>query len=187
MKAIQLILPVLILALMLIIAAGDCRAQSLDLSGFVVDTRQGKLAATFSLDVQDFEKIKAALDRGSKLALVCRASLLKGRLIIRDRSLAERMIEIGLEKDLLSGQYSIFFPEKRLSLSSFEQEDFIRHFSDISLELFPLDNLVPEQKYIVRIELQLISREIPNWIKRILFFWNWDMVRPVRYEMEFSL
>ncbi len=175
------------LFLMLLFPAREADAQRLDLSSFLIDTYGDNLLARFSIEVDDFEKIKAALDNGSKVALICDVSLLLKRILFWDLPIAGRVIEIDLEKDFLSGGYNVIFPEQKRSLSSFEESDFLEIFGDMNVELLPLDKLEPGQKYAVRIQVKLISRGVPKWIKRTLFFWSWDLAGSIRYEMEFSL
>ena len=165
----------------------EVHCQRLDLSSFLIDTQEDSLLARFSIDIDDFERIKTALDNGSKVALLCDVSLFRNRVLFWDLSLAGRQVEVGLEKDLLSGEYLIAFPGQKRRLINFEINDFHELFSDMNIELLPLDRLEPGQKYIVRIQVKLISKGVPKWIKRTLFFWNWDLARSIRYEMEFSL
>jgi len=185
----KLLIPILsvVMVFLLLIPAREASSQRLDLSSFLIDTYGDNLLARFSLEVDDFEKIKTALDNGSKVALLCDVKVLKNRVLFWDMPLEGREIEVGLEKDLLSGNYNIIFPNQRRILSSFEESDFLEQFGDMHIELLPLDKLEPGQKYIVRIQVKLISRGVPKWIKRTLFFWSWDLARSIRYEMEFSL
>ncbi len=176
-----------VMILLLLVPAREASSQRLDLSDFLIDTYGDNLLARFSIEIDDLEKIRTALDNGSKLALICDIRLLKNRMLLWDQSLAHQEIEIGLEKDLLSEEYNIIFPGQKKILGSFEESDFLNQFGDMQAELLPLDSLEPDQKYIARIQVRLISRGVPNWIKRTLFFWSWDLAKSIRYEMEFSL
>ncbi len=171
----------------LLIPDREANSQKLDLSSFLLETYEDNLQTRFSVEVDDFEKIKTALDNGSKVALLCDVSIFKNRIIFWNMSVEDREIEIGLEKDLLSGKYNIIYPDQKRSLDSFEKSDFLEQFGDMKIELVPMDMLESGQKYTVRIQVKLISRGVPKWIKRTLFFWSWDLARSIRYEMEFSL
>jgi len=173
--------------LLLMMPAKEAGSQRLDLSSFLIDTHDDHLLARFSIEVDNFEKVKSALDNGSKVALICDVSLLKDRPLIWNLSLADKEIEVGLEKDLLSGDYRIIFPSQKRNLSNFDEKDFLSQFGDMSVELLPLEKLEPDQKYIVRIQVKLMSKGVPKWIKRTLFFWSWDLAKSIRYEMKFSL
>jgi hypothetical protein len=165
----------------------EAGSQRLDLSSFIIDTYGDKLMARFSIEIENFEKIKTALDNGSKVALLCDVSLLRNRALIWDVTLGGTEIEVGLEKDLLSGDYKILFPHQTISLSNFEESDFLDQFKEMKVELVPLEKLEAGQRYVVRIQVKLISKGVPKWIKRTLFFWSWDLARSIRYDMEFSL
>jgi hypothetical protein len=176
-----------VIILLLVVPAREACSQKLELSGFLIDTHGDSLVARFSIEIDDMEKIKAALDNGSKLALICDVRLLKSRTLLWDQALARQEIEIGLEKDLLSKEYDIVFPDQKKSLVNFERNDFLDQFGDMQARLLPLDSMEPDRNYAVRIQVRLISRGVPNWIKRTLFFWSWDLAESIRYEMEFSL
>ncbi|RQD59747.1 DUF4390 domain-containing protein [Desulfonatronovibrio magnus] len=162
-------------------------AQSLELSSFVIDTRGEYLTARFSIDVEEFNYMKSYIDSGSKLAIIYDVKLLKKRMFFPDFPLSSQQHEVGLEKDLLSGQYVVLYPDERKTMDSFEEYDFVKIFEGIDVPLAPLIELEPGRKYVVRIQIRLISKGVPKWIKRTLFFWSWDLAKAIRYEMEFSL
>lgn len=187
MKKISYLVICAVITLLFVVPAREACSQKLELSGFLIDTHGDSLVARFSIDIDDMEKIKAALDDGSKLALICDVRLLKSRMFLWDQSLARQEIEIGLEKDLLSKEYDIIFPDRKKSLVNFGTSDFLDQFADMQARLLPLDSMEPDRKYAVRIEARLVSKGVPSWIKRTLFFWSWDLAGSIRYEMEFSL
>ncbi|WP_028574515.1 DUF4390 domain-containing protein [Desulfonatronovibrio hydrogenovorans] len=175
------------LMMWVILVPGTTHAQRLDLSNFFIDTYEGRLVARFSVEVDDFERVRTALDNGTKVALVCNVDLLRSRVLLRDKSLLSKEIEVGLEKDLLSGEYVINFPAHRRSLPSFDHDDFTKLFHAMDAILLPIEDLDIGRKHVVRIEARLISKGVPKWIKRTLFFWSWDLASSIRYDMEFSL
>ncbi|MFP4083710.1 MAG: DUF4390 domain-containing protein [Desulfonatronovibrio sp.] len=182
-------MPVLISVMMLLFLAQSkpVFSQSLDLSSFILDTRENNLLARFSIDVDDFETILTALENGAELALVCDVTVLEDRALFWDQAIADKKINIEMEKDLLAGGYIIVFPDQKRVLDSFGKKEFLELLADMDAELLALDALQTDKKYIVRIQAKLISRSVPKWIKRTLFFWSWDLARSIRYEMEFSL
>ncbi len=184
----KIIFPVCLLltALLFLLPAREASGQRLDLSSFLIDTYGDTLVARFSITLDNFDKVKSALDNGSKVALLCNVSLLKDRVFFWDQPMVEKDIEIGLEKNLLSGGYVVFLPNQTRNLDVFEKDIFIELFGDMNVELLALDKLNPDQKYIVRTQARLISKGVPKWIKRTLFFWSWDLAKSIRYEMRFT-
>ncbi|MFO7728130.1 MAG: DUF4390 domain-containing protein [Desulfonatronovibrio sp.] len=162
-------------------------SQNLDLSSFVLDTRENNLLARFSVEIDDFDKIASALENGAELALVCEVSVLENRTLFWDQAIVHKKINIEMEKNLLAEDYIVVFPDQKRTLDSFGKKEFLELFEDMDIELLPLEPLQTEKKYIVRIQVKLISRSIPKWIKRTLFFWSWDLAGSIHYEMEFSL
>ena len=172
--------------LLLLLPVRDASAQRLDLSSFLIDTYGDTLLARFSITLDDFDKVKSALDNGSKVALLCNVSLLKDRVFFWDQPMMQRDIEIGLEKNMLSGGYVVIFPSQTRNLDIIDKDIFHELFGNMNVELLTLDKLEPGQKYIVRTQARLISKGVPKWIKRTLFFWSWDLAKSIRYEMRFT-
>jgi hypothetical protein len=56
----------------------------------------------------------------------------------------------------------------------------------IRIPLCPWKEISGGEKYSVTLEAELKVEGIPDWIRNTLFFWSWDMVEPVYYEMQFD-
>jgi len=186
-KSVFKILFFIVAVLGLIAVHQDARSQKLDLSSFLVDTQEEYLVARLSLHVYDFENIKHILDNGGKMTMLCTATLFRQRTLLWNRKLDSREIEIDLQKDLLTGEYIVKHPEKRIRMQKLSEDDFLSLFEQVTIKIAPWSELRPEQKYSLRVNVRLISRDVPQWIKRILFFWSWDVAKGVQYETGFTL
>lgn len=187
MKKQFIVILIPIMMLVFLVQSKPAFSQNLDLSSFLLDTRGNNLLARFSVEVDEFDKILTALENGSKLALVYDVSVLEDRTLFWNQTIVNKKINIEFEKDLLAGDYVVFFPEQKRTLNSFGKKDFLELFAGLDTELLALDKLKTGKKYIVRIQVKLISRGVPKWVKGTLFFWSWDLASSIRYEMEFSL
>lgn len=164
----------------------DSRAQTLDFSSFLIDTQEDHLVAMLSIDVEEFENLQQSLHEGNKLSMICTVNLQRHRNLFWNKNIREKTIEIDMEKDLLSEEYIIKFPDKTFTLKELQEDSFDELFEGISIKLAPLEELVPGRKYRLQIGIKVISRDVPQWIKATLFFLSWDIIPEVRYEMEFS-
>ncbi len=166
--------------------AYDSRSQPLDFSSFLIDTQEEYLVAMFSIDTQEFEKIQEALHDGNKISMICTIKLKRHRTLFWNKNIREKTIEVDMEKDLLSEEYMIKFPDKTFTLKELQEDSFDALFENISIKLASLEELIPEREYRLHIGIRVISRDVPQWIKSTLFFLSWDIVPEVRYEKEFS-
>lgn len=166
---------------------GEARSSHLDMSDFIVDTQDEHLVVRFSIEMDDMTKVESLLDNGSEVALIYQVKVFKKYSFFPNYLLVKREVEVEFEKDLISGNYDIFYPDHRKRTNRLELEDFNSLFSNITVSLLPLESFELQQDYIARFEARMISKNIPTWIKRTLFFWSWDLAKSVRYEMEFSL
>ncbi len=186
-QAYKILLIFFILPVLLLVSNHKADSQSLDLSSFTVETGDNHLMARFSVDVDEFEKIKETLDNGGKMIMICAADLFRKRSVFWNKRLKSQKVEIALEKDLLKGKYVVSLPEGEIKLKELPEEDFTSLFQDIKVELFPWKELETGRNYKLSMHIRLVSRDVPKWIKRTLFFWSWDVARDIRYETEFSL
>ncbi len=166
--------------------AGNVRAQTLDFSSFLIDTHKDHLVAVFSIDIQDFEKIRDAMHDGNKMSMHCSIQLYRHRTLFWNKKIHEKTIVIDLEKDLLTGEYLIIFPDKTYKLQELKEDSFDALFKDMSINLSPLEKITPGRNYRLQIGIRVISRDVPKWIKATLFFLPWDIIKEVKYEMDFS-
>ncbi|MFW6005433.1 MAG: DUF4390 domain-containing protein [Desulfonatronovibrionaceae bacterium] len=163
------------------------QAQQLELSSFFLNTRGDRLSAGFSLEMDDFSRVKKSLDEGAKLELIYEVRVIKNVFLFPDFSLASKEVNIGLAKDLISGDYKILFPGRKKVVPEFTRKDFTQLFSNISVPLISLEQLEDNETYLIRIQARLTTTEVPKWIKKTLFFWSWDLVDSLHYEMDFNL
>lgn len=182
------ILFLLLLGLLAVLASvHEARSSNLDLSDFIVDTQDDHLVVRFSIEMDDLTKIESLLDNGSEIALIYQVKVFKKYSFFPNYLLVSREVEVEFEKDLISGNYDIFYPDHTKKTDTLELEDFNNLFNDVTVSLLPMENFELQQDYIARFQARVISKNIPTWIKRTLFFWSWDLDKSIQYEMEFSL
>ncbi len=183
----MIFLPLVAFLGVLLFPSPEVRSQSLELSSFYVDTHQEYLAARFSIKVEKFEEIKQALDNGTKMTMQSNLTLYRKRSLIWDEKLHTSTLDIEMEKLLLSGEYMINYPDRETRIRELDKEQFVSLFQGLSNELVPSDSLDPEEDYYVEVEIRLKTRDAPQWIRGILFFWSWDAAQGVKYEMDLSM
>lgn len=178
-------IPALVLVLLLFWAA-PVLAQTLSLNNLVIDNQAGSFMARFGVGVEGIEDVAVNLDNGVVLGLTCEARLLRKRSLMPDRTVAETQWISRLQQDALTGEYVLVFPGRE---SPFREKDLkkllARAWSNISLDMGPWSNLERGADYQLFLSIKLNQVDIPNWFRRTLFFWSWDVVPATTYQLDF--
>ena len=160
----------------------------LALDNLVVDSHAEKIHLRFGLRLENPEPVKTVLREGVDLWLEGTARLISKRLFLPNKILHEQSFEHVLEWNSLTQEYELTLPQKEHLVKAKELKDLIAaHWREISLEMGNWDLLVPGQSYHLELEINLDRRDIPVWMRRVLFFWPWEVMSPIRYELEFSV
>ena len=163
-------------------------ATLLALDNLVVDSQAERIHLRFGLRLEQPEPVSAVLHEGVDLWLEGTARLISKRLFLPNRILHEQTFEHVLEWNPLTQEYELTLPQKEHLVKAKELKDLIaEHWREISLEMGEWSLLVPGQTYHMELEVTLDRRDIPIWMRRVLFFWSWDVMTPIRYELEFSV
>lgn len=182
----SLICPLILIILLTPVTA--LGASLLALDNLVLDSHEDKIHLRFGLRLEDPEPVKNALMDGIDLWLDGTARLLSKRMFLPNRILHEQSFEHVLEWNALTQDFELTLPQKEHLVKAKElQELTLTHWREISLEMGDWSMLAPGETYHLELEINLDRRDIPVWMRRVLFFWSWDVMDPVRYELEFSV
>lgn len=163
-------------------------ATLLALDNLVVDSQAEKIHLRFGLRLEQPEPVAVVLHEGVDLWLEGTARLISKRLFLPNRILHEQTFEHVLEWNPLTQEYELTLPQKEHLVKAKELKDLIdEHWREISLEMGEWSLLVPGQTYHMELEVTLDRRDIPVWMRHVLFFWSWEVMTPIRYELEFSV
>ncbi len=175
----------LILAL-LFFSAVPARAQSLTLNNLVVDNQAGSFMARFGVLVDGVPEVAYNLDNGVVLGLTCDARLSRKRSMWADKTVNEVQWMSRLQQDSLTGEYVLVMPGRETPFREKDLQKLLtRAWSNISVDLGSWSNLERGADYVLDLSIKLNQVDIPNWFKRTLFFWSWDVVPATSYQLEF--
>ena len=162
-------------------------ASLLALDNLVVDSRAEKIHLRFGLRLEQPEPVVVVLHEGVDLWLEGTARLISKRLFLPNRTLHEQSFEHVLEWNPLTQEYELTLPQKEHLVKAKELNDLIAmNWGEISLEMGEWSTLESGQTYHMDLEISLDRRDIPVWMRRVLFFWSWEVMTPIRYELEFT-
>lgn len=167
--------------------SGEAFAQRLTLTNLVVDNQEGRIKVRYGLDIKAEAAVDEALKRGEVLALECKAVLARKRDYVWNRDVARAELESTLVLND-GGPYQILMPSKRQE--HYRGRDLAllmrEAWGTLSMDLGAWNMLERGFVYSLSVEIRLVRREVPDWVKTTVFFWNFDVVPPVKYQLDFS-
>lgn len=176
-------LPLLLAALFIPYPA---QANVLSFDNLVLDNRSGRIHLRFGLRLADIAEIKPVLQEGVDLWLSGTARLVVKRLLIPNQVLSEKRVEHVLEWNPLSREFELTLPQKEHHVKNKDLGELLAtHWREISLDMGDWSMLSPGRTYHVEMEISLDRRDIPVWMRSVLFFWSFEIVTPIHYELEF--
>ncbi|WP_291329195.1 DUF4390 domain-containing protein [Desulfovibrio sp. UCD-KL4C] len=162
-------------------------AASLNLKNLVLDNQAGAIMARFGLELKDDTKTEAALENGIKLKLECKAALYLRRSMWPDSKIASKVYTDKLYYSSLSKEFilekfgnSIALRDKKITML------LQNGWNSIVMDLGPWSSLKRGEQYILKLDVHLDQTDIPQWLKKTLFFWSWDIVPSATYKLDFT-
>ena len=177
----------LALATALVLWTSAASAQSLVLSNLVVDNQAGNLAARFGVAVDGLAEVSDTLQSGVTLGLTCRAKLTRpGGLFTNSQVAAAEMVS-RIKFDSLTKEYALTLPGREAPLKNTRLDELLRSgWEELTLDMGSWRVLERGQEYTLTLDIRLHQAEIPNWFRRTLFFWTWDVAPQASYQLHFK-
>lgn len=181
------LLPRVLLALLLaVLLPLSAQAQTLSLNNLVLDNQSGKIHLRFGLGLTEIDQVQAMLREGVDLWMFGTARLMSKRFILPNRVLNEKQVEHVLEWNHLAQEFELTLPQKEHLVKNKNLAELLtEQWREITLDMGQWAMLTPGRTYHLELEISLDRRDIPVWMRRVLFFWPWEVIAPIRHELEF--
>jgi hypothetical protein len=174
------------LAVALLFCAATAQGQSLVLSNLVVDNQSGALSARFGVSVDSVAEISDALTNGVTLGLGCKARLTRSGGLLSGPQVAAAEMTSRLKYDSLTKEFVLTLPRRDAPLKNPRLDELLRQgWGDLSLSMGSWSDLARGAEYTLTLDIRLQQVDIPNWFRRTLFFWAWDMAPQASYQLHF--
>jgi hypothetical protein len=161
-------------------------AQSMELSNLILDNQEGNITVRFGLDIDELSKIDEAIRNGSELGLVVRAKVSRNKLFLPDKAVVRAVFLSVLRRDELADEYVIEMPGDDVRRSKNLRMLLEDAWKNFSLVVGPWRKLEPGHDYVMSLEISVNRREVPDWLRYAVFFWNWDVVPEAGYRLNFK-
>lgn len=180
--------PILVLAVALVLACpARSLAQELVLSNLVVDNQAGEILVRFGVEVEGSDRIADILKEGESLGLSCSVALLRQRSLWFDQTVYSADLELFLRYDPLGKQFVAELPGSDVARAHADLAVLLsKAWSEIVLGLGPWKDLSRGKEYSLMLEIRLNRLDVPVWLKKSLFFWDWEAAPTTHYQLEFT-
>ena len=173
--------------LVLLLSPVSVSAQTLALDNLVVDNQEGRILVRFAIGVEGESELAQLLTSGEMLGLRVSADLLRKRSVWFDKSVADREVLYLLRWDGLKNVFAVLDAG---GVPLAEGTDFSALlagiFGRMNMDLGAWSRLKRDNEYRLALQLRLGRVDVPMWLKRVLFFWNWDAAPSAHYQLEFT-
>jgi len=187
MRSIQLVKRIFLpLLLAVLFFPPLAQAQLLSLDNLVLDNQAGRIHLRFGLRLAQTDEIQTVLQEGVDLWMFGTAKLIAKRFLLPNRVLNEHQVEHVLEWNPLAQVFEMTLPQKEHLVKNKDFDELITtHWREITMDMGEWSMLTPGQTYHLVLEISVERRDIPVWMRRVLFFWTWEVISPIHYELEF--
>ena len=177
----------LALATALVLWASAAAAQSLVLSNLVVDNQAGNLAARFGVAVDGLAEIQDTLQSGVTLGLTCKAKLTKPGGLFTSPQVAAAEMTSRLKYVSLTKEFAMTLPAREAPMKNAHLDELLRSgWGQLALDMGSWRLLERGQEYTLTLDIRLQQTEIPNWFRRTVLFWTWDVAPQTSYQLNFK-
>lgn len=149
-------------------------------------TLDGQLVLSLPLSVDNEDALGELLRDGASAQLAVKVSVQRKRGLWFNEGVYEAEFHSLLRHDPLSREYRLTMPGTEQVFKDKSLRALLaRTWKELRLPLAPVALFTPDADYIVKIGLSLKHTALPPWLDRTLVFWNKDVVRPAKLDLEY--
>ena len=173
--------------LVLLLSPVSVSAQTLALDNLVVDNQEGRILVRFAIGVEGESELAQLLTSGEMLGLRVSADLSRKRSVWFDKSVADREVLYLLRWDGLKNVFAVLDAGGAPLAEGTDFSALLAGiFGRMNMDLGAWSRLKRDNEYRLALQLRLGRVDVPMWLKRVLFFWNWDAAPSAHYQLEFT-
>ena len=185
--SIQKVCTVFLLCMALLLGASPAFAQGVSLRNLVVDNRGGDIVVRFGVEVDDPDGLARLLQHGEVLGVRAVADISLIRSYWLNRTIAEAQSAVIFRYDAVNNRYTALTAQGQLVSEHAELATLLsKALAEMSLGLGSWKSLVKDESYRINLEIRLSRVDVPAWLKRTLFFWDFDPTPSTHYQLDFN-
>ncbi|MDK2920513.1 MAG: hypothetical protein PWR24_70 [Desulfonauticus sp.] len=149
-----------------------------------IDNLNGNINLDFQINLNEQDILNKYVDLGDSIFIDIKVEVVKSKILFFDSKISEKKVNIVIKKDMIKNEYVLIKDGIKRNYSNFTT--LVNSIKVFKLSLGPWYKIDKGFTYKVIVETEITARKIPNWLKKILFFWNFNLSGPYYYEMEIN-
>jgi hypothetical protein len=163
------------------------QAQSLEVKDLVLDQGSGQVQVRFGLVVNGVDELRRILEEGGVFELKCQATLYKKRGVVWDAAMGQATFASQINANPLSQSFSVVDSASSKIMQNKNLSELLQHvWKAIAMDLGPVDKLEKGRDYRVVLTVGIEQVDVPQWVKRSMFFWSFEAIPKTSMELPFT-
>lgn len=171
---------------LMVVSAGASCGQTLVLRQPAIDHAGDELQVRLGIDLRDVNGVAAALKDGVSREVSCSASLFRVRQYWFDSRIGQKRYTWRMGYDALSGEFVIRDGQRGRELRGADLAALLKTaWASVRMPLGRWALLQRGTMYNLDMAVTMHQTEVPGWVTRTLFFWDWNQGPSTSYALEF--
>jgi len=149
-----------------------------------IDNLNNRINLDFQINLNEQDVIKKYVDLGDSIFIDVQIKMVKKNKMFFDSKIGEKIVNIVVKKDMIKNEYVLIKDNVKTAYSNFAS--LLNEIKVFEVNLGSWSKVDRGFTYKIIVEAEIKARKIPNWLKKILFFWNFNLSGPYYYEMEIN-
>lgn len=170
-----------------LLCPGVAKAQSLEIKESVLDMGSGQVQVRFGLEVKGIDELRQVLEDGGVFELQCQATLYRKRGVVWDAAMGQAIFTSQINSNPLSQSFSVIDSTTNKIVQNKNFSDLLHSvWKAIVLDLGAVGKLEKGQEYRVVLTVGVDQVDVPQWVKRSMFFWSFEAIPKTSTELTFT-
>lgn len=162
-------------------------AQSLEVKDLVLERESGQVQVRFGLEVKGVDELRQILEEGGVFELQCRATLFKKRGVVWDSVMGRSEFLSQINANPLSQSFSVVDAASSKIVQNKNLSELLQDvWKTIALDLGSMGKLEKGHVYRVVLTVGIEQVDVPQWVKRSMFFWSFEAIPKTSVELTFT-
>jgi hypothetical protein len=162
-------------------------SHEISLRNIILGNVAGKINLRYELYNSNWESLTRYLNDGANLVLECKAKISKVRIMWMDQVKLSKKLIFELKYNPLSQEYILHNLTQKRTMHNSDLGTLLKgNWSRLTMDLGAWKSLKKGADYIFNLKIRFKKSDIPKWLKNALFFWSWDVLPEIEYQITFE-
>ncbi len=163
-----------------------CLSQGISLRNVILNSKNNTLIINISLKFVNSNQIEKLVSKsGLHIIFSTEVKINEKRNWIWDKNLYSKELKFLIKFNPITNKFVLINLSNSKQIKVMCLKSILKRLENISLKIPWWTNYKNTHDYSLILKFSM-KKQVPYWLKKILFFWNWDMVPTVTYDIDFK-